>query len=293
MLMGKLIELYPTCATTLILQQLIDRIPHKSLSFDSQYMYCNLAFEIARFSPNCEERIIEAIVDKLCQLDVDIKSLKSHRKCNQFSSLSKVQSMTSFLKELSLKIPSDKETKMGLLFQQLLDYVRERMTDTRSEIDDTSFIELLFKIFEKKIFPLHKVNFMQYLPLFVIGLTKEQDNPRCVEQARLFTEKLLSFCIYKIFQVSYIHHEHLSIRQHAWNYLSSLISRENSVIKTSTVLKCLQIVIQKYEASQVEAEQQAKAQRSNSTFSDTSISETEYTKRVKASQEAIFLHCFI
>lgn len=73
------------------------------------------------------------------------------------------------------------------------------MTDTRSEIDDTSFIELLFKIFEKKIFPLHKVNFMQYLPLFVIGLTKEQNNPRCVEQARLFTEKLLSFCIYKIF----------------------------------------------------------------------------------------------
>ena len=49
------------------------------------------------------------------------------------------------------------------------------------------------KIFETKIFPVHKLNFMQYLPLYVISLTKEND------KCRLFSEKLLSFLIFKAF----------------------------------------------------------------------------------------------
>ena len=145
-----------------------------------------MVFQIARSSPISEERILEAVVDKLCQLDVDIKQPKAHRKCDTFSSLSRIQLMADYLRELSLKTPSHSETKMGLLFDLLLDYLKERMAAA-----DSDFVTLLLSIFERKLFPLHKVNFMQYLPLFVMS----HDN----EPSRIFSEKLLSFLIHKVF----------------------------------------------------------------------------------------------
>ena len=72
--------------------------------------------------------------------------------------------------------------KMGLLFDRLLDYIKERMLTPISVSDDKSteedqFGDLVLKIFENKIFPVHKVNFMQYIPLYVISLAQESTNP--------------------------------------------------------------------------------------------------------------------
>jgi len=41
--------------------------------------------------------------------------------------------MNQYLKELGVKVPSEKETKMGLMFERLLEYVRERITKPREE----------------------------------------------------------------------------------------------------------------------------------------------------------------
>jgi len=49
---------------------------------------------------------------------------------------------------------------MGILFDKLLEYVKDRIFKSVSEADDSNFNEQLLKIFEEKIFPLHKVNFM-------------------------------------------------------------------------------------------------------------------------------------
>ena len=71
--------------------------------------------------------------------------------------------------------------KMGLLFDRLLDYIKERMltpvsaSDHKSPLDD-QFGDLLLKIFETKIFPVHKVNFMQYIPVYVISLAQDSTN---------------------------------------------------------------------------------------------------------------------
>ena len=144
--------------------------------------------------------------------------------------------MTQYLKELHLKMPNEKETKFGLLFDRVLEYVRERMSTTKEELDPSSdpFIELLLKIFESKIFPLHKVNFMQYLPLYVISLKKElSESPLAQEKCRIFAEKLLSFLLCKAFNKNPCSQkrEHLSVRQLAINYLASLLSRENEIIR--------------------------------------------------------------
>ena len=73
------------------------------------------------------------------------------------------------------------------------------------------------KIFEGKIFPIHKLNFMQYLPLYIISLSKLD------EKCTTFAEKFLTFLVYKSFNM--LAKEHLSIRQQSWNYLASFISR--------------------------------------------------------------------
>ena len=52
---------------------------------------------------------------------------------------------------------------MGLLFDLLLEYILLKTTSAITEKDQAKFdefIEILMKIFENKIFPVHKLNFM-------------------------------------------------------------------------------------------------------------------------------------
>lgn len=144
----------------------------------------------------------------------------------QFSNLKKIQPMNSYLKELSIKIPSDKEAKMGILFDLLLEYIADRVRFIETKADKKQaeeFVEMMLKIFENKIFPIHKLSFMQYLPIFIISLSQIS------EHCKIFGEKFLSFLIFKAFNIG--SKEHLSIRQQSWNYLSSLLSRQNLIIK--------------------------------------------------------------
>jgi len=105
-----------------------------------------------------------------------------------------------------------------------------------SNLDE--FIDCQMKIFENKIFPIHKLNFMQYLPLYIISLSSLND--KCT----IFGEKFLTFLVQKSF--NYLNNEHLSVRQQSWNYLSSLLSRQNSIIKDTTMLKSLQVVMNRF-----------------------------------------------
>lgn len=125
--------------------------------------------------------MFDGMVERLCQIDVDIKATKTpRRRCNQFSSLSKIQPMSQYLKELHLKVGNEKEIKMGVLFDMLVNYVKERISEPVKENEkasDDQFVDLLLKILETKIFPIHKLNFMQYLPIYLIGFGKQTDQP--------------------------------------------------------------------------------------------------------------------
>jgi hypothetical protein len=74
----------------LILQQLVDKILHKNASADCLFLYFRMTFDFMRHSPLSEERILENLVERLCQIDVDIKIVKARRRYNQFSSISKI-----------------------------------------------------------------------------------------------------------------------------------------------------------------------------------------------------------
>jgi hypothetical protein len=41
--------------------------------------------------------------------------------------------MNLYLKELGVKVPTEKETKMGIIFEKLLEYIKERVTKPKEE----------------------------------------------------------------------------------------------------------------------------------------------------------------
>ena len=64
-LFSKLMNLYPVVHSTII-QNLIEKLPHKSMSVENQYLYFKMILEIAKICPESEEKILEAVVEKLC-----------------------------------------------------------------------------------------------------------------------------------------------------------------------------------------------------------------------------------
>lgn len=130
---------------------------------------------------------------------------------------------------------------MGILFDIFLDYIKKRV-ETQSEKTQYDFVDSLMKIFEVKIFPIHKLNFMQYVPFYIMTLESSKNTI-----SKIFAEKLMSFLIVKTFNC--LQREHLSIRQQAWNYLASLVSKQNSILKSATLVKCMNLVLRFYESN--------------------------------------------
>ena len=203
------------------------------MTIENQYLYYKMVLDIAKQQPENEERILLASVEKLGHLDVDLKS--KIRKFS-FSQMSKIQPMNSYFKELSLKLPSEKETKMAILFDLLLSFIYDRVIQIDQGPDQSphkfdEFIESLMKIFETKIFPIHKLNYLQYLPVYVISFFSVN------EKLRIFAEKFLSFLIFKAMTI--MDKEHLSTRQQAWNYLASLLARQNGILNENIFMKSI------------------------------------------------------
>lgn len=71
--MVKIINLYPF-AYQFVIQNLTEKIPHKSIPSENQYLYYKMTLDVAKGCPESEEKILESVIEKLCQLDVDIKT---------------------------------------------------------------------------------------------------------------------------------------------------------------------------------------------------------------------------
>lgn len=61
---------------------------------------------------------------------------------------------------------------MALLFKQLLCYLEETIANKSNNKD--SFDEDLLFIFKRKIFSVEKLNFLQYLPLYLMNLKNDK-----------------------------------------------------------------------------------------------------------------------
>lgn len=61
---------------------------------------------------------------------------------------------------------------MALLFKQLLCYLEETIANKSNNKDN--FDEDLLFIFKRKIFSVEKLNFLQYLPLYLMNLKNDK-----------------------------------------------------------------------------------------------------------------------
>jgi len=61
----KTMSLYPFSQAA-ILHTLIEKLPHKNMPVENQYIYNKLALQIARACPEAEDKILESIVERLC-----------------------------------------------------------------------------------------------------------------------------------------------------------------------------------------------------------------------------------
>jgi len=71
------------------------------MAVDNLYIYHKFCLSIASQVPHLECQILEILVERLCILDVDIKTRK--RKC-EFSDLGAIQSFEEFGMDLRMKV---------------------------------------------------------------------------------------------------------------------------------------------------------------------------------------------
>jgi hypothetical protein len=49
-----------------VMQNLTEKLPHKNMPVENQYLYYRMILDIAKACPETEEKILESIVEKLC-----------------------------------------------------------------------------------------------------------------------------------------------------------------------------------------------------------------------------------
>ena len=130
------------------------------------------------------------------------------------------------MKELEQKLPSERETKLAVILDLLLSHLKDKvesLSTCKNQARMEEFVVAQMRIFETRIFPVHKLSLMQYLPVYVMSLY------RLNEGCTVLGEKFLTFLIHKAF--NFVGKEHMSVRQQGWNYLATLLSRQSGVLK--------------------------------------------------------------
>lgn len=168
-----------------------------------------------------------------------------------------MQSEDEFVKETSLRFFTEKEIKINLLLEGLLDYLGDRLQNfdkfqPPSCSANTYFVEPLLTIFEERIFKQSKSNFVQYISLFIVAHVERRNflSKNALSACKLYMERILSYLILRAFPTSKGGQDidHLTSRMQSINYLGSLMAQNIAPIPDSTYLKCLNLTLDHYNA---------------------------------------------
>lgn len=87
------------------------------------------------------------------------------------SHMHKIQPLTEYLQEQSLRFYTDKELKINLMLTELLSYLQmrfEKFDKLQPNSTTVDFVEPLLSIFEERLYKQAKSNFVQHIILFII-----------------------------------------------------------------------------------------------------------------------------
>lgn len=167
------------------------------------------------------------------------------------SHMHKIQPLTEYLQEQSLRFYTDKELKINLMLTELLSYLQmrfEKFDKLQPNSTTVDFVEPLLSIFEERLYKQAKSNFVQHIILFIIQQVEKPGLPKAARTAsKMYMERILSHLILRAFPTQEAQDlNHLTSRMQAINYLGSLQAQNVAPLPESTFMKCLGLTLDYY-----------------------------------------------
>lgn len=218
-------ELFPVLSQT---------YPHKRFDVDTLQSYVNELFSVTHYLPGIQENILDLIITKCIEIDVDIvvedsgdvkinesdtfENSDAQEMSNMFSfdETGKLQGfrLTNDSQKLSDEVCAMAE-KLDVLLISLIQYLDSEFSFGKLEINISLFRSLL-NIFEERVLPTHRSKFCQFIFFYIAGRTHYHHEQKFSE---LFSLRLLRIFTQPSFP---------SIkRQCSVLYFASFISRSN------------------------------------------------------------------
>lgn len=118
------------------MQALVDKVPHKNLPYSHLALYTRFSLHMLDSLNVSNDQLLSTLVDRICQIDSDIKSSKN----------------PSFL---AVKVLDDKELKLDMVLSQVLAYISNRFSIIKGNTEkEEEFADILLTIMENRVFPL-------------------------------------------------------------------------------------------------------------------------------------------
>jgi len=181
--------------------------PHRVIHIDMQQLYLKNLLCIMDYCPTLRERIIQMIIDKMIQIDVEIKldELPDDDVETKEPQIFDVE-----VEERQVEI-EEMANKLDVMMDIFLDYLSKRSS---SEIDE--FYHILVKCFDRIIIQTHKSKYTQFILFFLCNMKPS------------FCEQFLTYLCNKMIDSN----ESLHIRQACAAYIGSFLGRSGYVSVT-------------------------------------------------------------
>ena len=118
-----------------------------------------------------------------------------------------MQTESDYISEMSVRFYTDKEIKINLMMNDLLDYLKNRLQkfdklQPSTLVSSNYFVEPLLTIFEDRLYKQAKSNFVQYIILYIIGYVRSKSvkiSSNARKACKVYMGRILSYLILRAF----------------------------------------------------------------------------------------------
>jgi len=159
--LSQVLVIAPLCLEQL-LQLLVRNFPHKLRAVDMQVCYLQNVLRILVYAPSIQDKALAAIVDRLVEIDVEIK-LEEHMEEEPVFAMEDDDSQDD----------SEMLNEMADKLDEMLKLVYQFLTTFAKDADEAMFKETfaaLLGAFERSILPVHKSKYAQFVVFYGTSL---------------------------------------------------------------------------------------------------------------------------
>mmetsp|Transcript_52377 Transcript_52377/g.131610 ORF Transcript_52377/g.131610 Transcript_52377/m.131610 type:complete len:609 (-) Transcript_52377:47-1873(-) len=164
-ILRRITELAPMSTTTL-LKTLVDGFPHKSHPAAVQKLYVQNLIRVNTYCPVLRDRLMALIVEKMVQIDVEIKLEDVIEDEEEGDLVFEVELEQK--KQATGLIVSENADKLDCLMEVLFDFIDNTCHEGDTKVDEL-FVCLL-RIFDSVIVDTHKLKYTQFLLFYICRL---------------------------------------------------------------------------------------------------------------------------